>query len=68
MTTAKEYRAHAKKCFARAQETQSEGVRQASFEMATYWMDAAMRTDCSGDSRVEAERQAAELRTLPVVN
>jgi hypothetical protein len=55
MTTAKEYRAHAKKCFVRAQETDSEELRQASLEMANYWMDAAMRTECLGDSRVEAE-------------
>ena len=39
MTTAKEYRAHAKKCFIRAQETESEELRQASLEIATIgWM------------------------------
>jgi len=54
MTTAKEYRTHAKRCFVRAQETDSEELRQASLEMASYWMDAAMRTECLGDSRVEA--------------
>jgi hypothetical protein len=59
MTTAKEYREHAKKCFVRAQETDSKELRQASLEMATYWMDAAMRTECLGESRVEAEQQAA---------
>ena len=59
MTTAKEYRAHAKKCFIRAQETESEELRQASLEMASYWMDAAMRTECLGDSRVEPEWRAA---------
>ena len=68
MTTAKEYRAHAKKCFVWAQETESEELRQASLEMATYWMDAAMRTECLGDSRTEPEQQAASLRRLPVVN
>ena len=59
MTTAKEYRTHAKSCFARAQETDSEESRQASLEMASYWMDADMRTECLGDSRLEAEQQAA---------
>jgi hypothetical protein len=68
MTMAKEYRAHAKKCFARAQETESEDLRQASLEMATYWMDAAMRTECLGDSHTEPEQQAAPLRRLPAVN
>jgi hypothetical protein len=58
MTTAKEYRAHAKKCFIRAQETESEELRQASLEMASYWMDASMRTECLGDSRVEPEQRA----------
>jgi hypothetical protein len=56
---AKEYRAHAKKCFIRAQETESEELRQASLEMASYWMAAAMRTECLGDSRVEPEQRAA---------
>jgi len=55
MITAKEYRAHAKKCFARAQETESEEFRQASLEMASYWIDAAMRTECLGDSHTEPE-------------
>jgi hypothetical protein len=59
MTTAKEYRAHAKKCFVRAQETDSEELRQGSLEMASYWMDAAMRTECLGDSHIEPEQQAA---------
>jgi hypothetical protein len=59
MTTAKEYRAHAKKCFIRAQDTETEELRQASLEMASYWMDAAMRTECLGDSRVEPEQHAA---------
>jgi len=59
MTTAKECRAHAKKCFVRAQETDSEELRQASLEMASYWMDAAMRTESLGDSYIELEQQAA---------
>jgi hypothetical protein len=59
MTTAKEYRAHAKKCFVRAQETDSGELRQVLLEMASYWIDAAMRTECLGDGRVEAEQQAA---------
>ena len=59
MTTAKKYRAHSKKCFVRAQETDSEELRQASLEMASYWMDAAMRTECLGDSHIEPEQQAA---------
>jgi hypothetical protein len=59
MTTAKEYGAHAKKCFIRAQDTESEELRQASLEMASYWMDAAMRTECLDDSRVEPEQRAA---------
>ena len=57
MTMAKEYRAHAKNCFALAQETESEELRQASLEMASYWMDAAMRTEYLGDRRVEPEQQ-----------
>ena len=58
MTTAKEYCTHAKKCFVRAQETDSDETQQASLEMASYWMDASMRTECLGDSRVEPEQQA----------
>jgi hypothetical protein len=58
MTTAKEYRTHAKRCFVRLK-TDSAELRQASLEMASYWMDAAMRTECLGDSRVEPEQQAA---------
>jgi hypothetical protein len=51
MTTAKEYLTHAKSCFAWAQETDSEESRQESLEMASYWMDAAVRTECLGDSQ-----------------
>jgi hypothetical protein len=68
MTTAKECRAHAKQCFARAQETESEELRQASLEMASYWLDAAMRTECLGNKRAEPEQQASSLRRLPAVN
>jgi hypothetical protein len=68
MTTAKQYRAHAKKCFARAQETESGELRQAALEMASYWMDAATRSEYLGDMRVEPGQQAASLRRLPVVN
>jgi hypothetical protein len=53
MTTGKDYRSPAKKCFVRAQETDSEESRQALLEMANYW------TECLGDSRVEPEQQAA---------
>jgi hypothetical protein len=60
MPTAKEYCTHAKKCFVRAQVTDSEESRQASLEMASYWMDAAMRTECLGDSRVEPEQQTIQ--------
>jgi hypothetical protein len=59
MTTAKQYHTYAKRCFVRAQETDSEELRQASLEMASYWMDAAMRTECLGDSWIEPEQQAA---------
>ena len=57
MTTAKEYCTHAKRCFVRAQETDSEELRQASLAMASYWMDAAMRMECLGDSRDEPEQR-----------
>jgi hypothetical protein len=53
MTKAKEYCTCAKRCFVQAQETDSEELRQASFEMAGYWMDAATRQQSLGDSRVE---------------
>ena len=51
--------AHAKKRFVRAQETDSEVLRQASLETASYWMDAAMRAECLGNSCIEPEQQAA---------
>jgi hypothetical protein len=62
MTMAKNYRTHAKKCFIRAQGTNSEESRQALLEMASYWMDAAMRTECLDDGRLEPEQQAARFR------
>lgn len=46
-------------------ETDSEELRQASLEMASYWMGAAMRAECLGDGRVET---AAGFRRLPVGN
>ena len=55
-----ELAAHAKKRFVRAQETDSEELWQASLEMASYWMDAAMRTECLGNSCIEPEQQAAQ--------
>ena len=68
MTTAKEYCTHAKRCFVRAQETDSEELRQASLEMASYWMDAAMRTECLGGGRVDPEQQAAWTKEMPALN
>jgi hypothetical protein len=62
ITMAKNYRTHAKKCFIRAQGTNSEESRQALLEMASYWMDAAMRTECLDDGRLEPEQQAARFR------
>jgi hypothetical protein len=72
MTTAKEYRTHAKSCFARAQETDSEESRQASLEMASYWMDAAMRTEClsgsqTGDSAIADEVTEEAARHRPAM-
>ena len=61
MTTAKEYLTHAKSCFAWAQETDSEESRQASLEMASYWMDAAMRTECLSDSQTGVSAIADEV-------
>jgi hypothetical protein len=57
--TKQDYRAFAKKCFMRAQEADSEESRRASLEMANYWMEAAMRTECLGDSHVEPKQSAA---------
>jgi hypothetical protein len=54
-----DYRAYAKQYFALAQEADSEELRRASLEMASYWMEAAMRTECLGDSYVGPKRSAA---------
>jgi hypothetical protein len=43
-------RAYAKQYFALAREADSEELRRASLEMASYWMEAAMWTECLGDS------------------
>jgi hypothetical protein len=66
MARSNDYRECAKKCFVWAQEADSEELRRSSLEMASYWMDAAMRTECLGDNRVEREQQAAYPRRLPV--
>lgn len=58
MARVEDYRAYAKKCFVRAQKAEGEELRRASLEMASYWMEAAMRTECLGDSQVEAKRNA----------
>jgi hypothetical protein len=58
MARVEDYRAYAKKCFVRAQEAEGEELRRASLEMASYWMEAAMRTECLGDSQVEPKRNA----------
>jgi hypothetical protein len=68
MTTAKEYRTHAKSCFARAQETDSEESRQASLEMASYWMDAAMRTECLSDRQTGVSAIADEVTEEAMVS
>jgi hypothetical protein len=59
MARVEDYRAYAKKCFVRAQEAEGEELRRASLEMASYWMEAAMRTECLGDSQGEPKRNAA---------
>ena len=59
MARVEDYRAYAKKCFVRAQEAEGEELRRESLEMASYWMEAAMRTECLGDSHVEPKRNAA---------
>ena len=53
MAKVEDYRAYAKQYFVWAQETDSEELRRASLEMASYWMEAAMRTECLDDSHVE---------------
>ena len=59
MAKVEDYRANAKQYFMWAQEAGSEELRQASLEMASYWMEAAMRTESLGDSAVEPKRNAA---------
>jgi hypothetical protein len=59
MARANDYREYAKKCFVWAQQADGEELRRASLEMASYWMDAAMRTECLGDSHVEPKQGAA---------
>ena len=59
MARVEDYRAYAKQYFVWAQEADSEELRRASLEMASYWMDAAMRAECLGNSWIEPEQQAA---------
>jgi len=59
MATVEDYRAYAKQYFVQAQEADREELRRASLEMASYWMEAAMRTESLGDSHVEPKRSAA---------
>jgi len=59
MAKVEDYHAYAKQYFVWAQEADSEELRRASLEMASYWMEAAMRTECLGDSHVEPKRSAA---------
>ena len=56
MPRVEDYRAHAKRYFVWAQEADSEESRRASLEMASYWMEAAMRAESLGDSHVEPKR------------
>ena len=58
MARVEDYRAYAKQYFVRAQEADSEELRRASLEMASYWMEAAMGTESLGDSHVEPKRSA----------
>jgi len=68
MARAKECRAYAKKYFVWAQESDREELRRASLEMASYWIEAAMRMECLGDSHVEpkTERCLALIRLRAV--
>jgi hypothetical protein len=59
MAKVEDYRAHAKQYFVWAQEADSEELRRASLEMASYWMEAAMRTESLVDSPVEPKRSSA---------
>ena len=58
MARANDYREYAKKCFVWAQQADAEELRRASLEMASYCMEAAMRTECLGDSHVEPKQGA----------
>ena len=61
MAKVEDYRAYAKQYFVWAQEADSEELRRASLEMASYWMEAAMRTESLGDSHVERKRSVLSL-------
>jgi hypothetical protein len=61
MAKVEDYRAYAKQYFVWAQEADSEELRRASLEMASYWMEAAMRTESLGDTPVEPKRSTALL-------
>jgi hypothetical protein len=54
MARANDYREYAKKCFVWAQQADAEELRRASLEMASYWMEAAMRTECLSDGQTGA--------------
>jgi hypothetical protein len=59
MARSNDYRESAKKCFVWAQEADSEELRRSSLEMASYWIEAAMRVESLGDSPVEPKQSAA---------
>jgi hypothetical protein len=63
MGRVEDYRAFAKQYFVWAQEAESEELRRASLEMASYWMEAATRTESFGDSQVEPKRSGSRLPT-----
>jgi hypothetical protein len=62
-----DYRTYAKQYFALAREADSEELRRASLKMASYWMEAAMRTECLGDSLSPPNEHAANQRAPRVV-
>jgi hypothetical protein len=59
MARSNDYRERAKKCFVWAEEADGEELRRSSLEMASYWMEAAMRAECLGDSPVEPKQSPA---------
>jgi len=59
MANGEDYRAAAKQYFVWAQEANSEELRRASLEMASYWMEAVMRMESLGDSPVRPKRSSA---------